>query len=304
MKWTTRTFVIWMALLVAAAFLPACSNDDTSSLTDPQTSSDAPQLPAMSTMVFNLDFFGLEAPEVSQQSIVTGKPDQELQTADSANRGNWINAFVRALFLQLLMYDALEEPVGAFALAIHSVPQQQDDGSWLWTYIFVEETIEYSVFLYGTPQDTYVDWRLEVSTNDPDFLLTHFVWFSGQTQNNDSGGYWQFFDPVFDGPALVAGSMAATPGVETVRIDWANPSRTEHRLTISVNGIGHEDEGDYIEFFESSFVGSITHYDAGEGLTSDITYYPDGSGSLTVPDYNNGERACWDQHQFDTDCPQ
>ena len=304
MKWTTRTFVIWMALLVAVSVLPACSNDNNSSPTDPQTSGDAPQLPAMSTMVFNLDFFGIETPAVSQQSIETGTPGQELQAAESANRTHWINAFVRALYVQLLMYDALEEPVGAFALAIHSIPQQQDDGAWLWTYIFVDEAVEYSVFLYGTPQDTYVDWRMEVSTNDPGFLLDHFVWFSGRTQNDESAGYWQFNDPVFDGPAFAAVSTASTPGVNTIRIDWQNPSATEHRLTITVNGTGHKDEGDYLEFFESSFVGSITHYDAGEGLTSDITYYPDGSGSLTVPDYNNGEQACWDQHQFDTDCPQ
>jgi hypothetical protein len=302
MKWTLKNITLWMALLIAAALLPACSTDSNSGLTDAQTSGDAPPLPEMSTMVFDLDFFGVEAPAVSEQSLVTGRPGDELQAADSANRSNWINAFVRALYLQLAMYDALEEPIGAFALAVHSVPQLQDDGSWLWTYIFVDDGVEYSIFLYGTPGDAWVDWRMEVSTNTPGFMLDHFVWFRGRTHNSDREGYWQFYDPVFKTPAQVAGTTGATPGVETVRIDWENPSRTEHRLTVTVNGAGHDDEGDYLEFFESSFVGSITHYDAGEGVTSDITYYPDGSGSLIVPDYNNGERACWDQQQFDVDC--
>ena len=29
----------------------------------------------------------------------------------------------------------------------------------------------------------------------------------------------------------------------------------------------------------------------------------DGSGSLRVPDYNDGVRACWDTNQFDVECP-
>lgn len=299
MKWTTRTFAIWMALIVAAAMLTACSSDNESGLLEPQPSDNPPALPSTSTMAFNVDFFGVNPSGVTPQEIAEGKPGPALQAVGAESRANWINAFVRALYVQLLMFDALDEPIGAFALAVHSVPQRQDDGSWLWTYIFVENGLEYSIFLYGTAHDTYVDWRMEVSTNDPDFLLDHFVWFGGRTHNDESEGYWQFYDPVFD-----AAAAASTPGTETVRIDYANPSRTEHRLTVTVNGAGRDDEGDYLEFFESSFMGSITHYDASEDILSDITYYRDGSGSLTVPDYNGGGQACWDENQFDTACPQ
>jgi hypothetical protein len=291
-----------MTLVLAAALLPACSQDDNSGLVDPGTSDQAPALPATSTMMFTVDFFGANPAGVTPQEIESGRPGPVLQTVGTDNRTHWINAFVRALYVQLLVFDALEEPIGAFALAAHSVPQKQDDGSWLWTYIFVEEGLEYSIFLYGTPSDTYVDWRMEVSTNDPDLLLDHFVWFGGRTWNDNSHGYWQFHEPATGTPVVTAGT--ATPGTESVRIDYANPSRTEHRLTVTVNGAGHVDEGDYLEFFESSFVGSITHYDASEDLQSDITYYPDGSGSMTVPGYNGGEQACWDQNQFDTVCPQ
>lgn len=291
-----------LTILIAVFLLPACS-DDNGNPALPEQNAGAPELPPMSTMVFTLDFFGVEPPDVGAQSIETGKPGAELYAADAANRANWINAFIRALFLQLVMFDALEEPIGAFALAIHSVPQAQEDGSYLWTYIFVEDGVEYSIFLYGTPQQDHVDWRMEVSTNDPDFLLDHFVWFEGEVNNDDDQGYWQFYDPILDSPAYVAGAGAATPGVQTFRIDWQNPSRTEHRLTVTANGVGHEDEGDYLEFFESSFLGMIEHYDASEGQLSDITWYPDGSGSITVPDYNNGEKACWDTQQIDTDCP-
>ena len=294
MKRTSKTLGMLMAMLLAAWLLPACSSEDNSNPMDAGDPADAPRLPAMSTMVFDLQLFDIEAPQVSRQSIETGTPDgQELHKAESADRTNFINAFVRVLYVQLLMYDALEEPVGAFALAIHSIPQKQDDGSWLWTYIFVDGGMEYSIFLYGTPDagGGYVDWRMEVSTNDPSNPLDHFVWFDGRSYEDDSQGYWQFYDPALPSPYASG------------RIDWQNPSSTEHRLTIEVNGPDHPDYGDTLEFFASSFVCTIDHYDASEDSRGNITINADGTGSLTVPDYNNGQKACWDTEQKDTDCP-
>jgi hypothetical protein len=295
MNRTKRSLGILAAILLAAWMLPACSGEENGAPLDPGYPAEAPELPAMSTMVFDLQFFNIDTPQVSQQSIETGKPSgDELQTAAAADRSNFINAFVRALFVQLLMYDALEEPVGAFALAVHSIPQPQEDGSWLWTYIFVENGMEYSIFLYGTPGPggEYVDWRMEVSTNDPTNTLDHFVWFDGRTHKNDTHGYWQFYDPTLPEPYTSA------------RIDWQNPSRTEHRLAVEINGPDHPDYGDTLEFFESSFLATIDHYDASEDQRGNITLREDGSGSLTVADYNNGETACWDTEQKDTVCPQ
>jgi len=295
MERTKKTLGILMAILLAAWMLPACSSDDNTNPMEPGYPADAPQLPAMSTMVFDLQIFNIEAPQVSQQSVETGKPaGGELQRTDSANRANFINAFIRILYVQLLMYDALEEPIGAFALAIHSIPQEQEDGSWLWTYIFVEDGLEYNIYLYGTADsgDEYVDWRLEVSTNDPFNTLDHFVWFDGRTYSDDSRGHWQFYDPSLPSPHTSA------------RIDWENPSKTESLLQIEVNGPDHPDFGDTLEFFESSFLATVNHYDAGEDQRGNITVHPDGSGSLTVPDYNDGAEACWDTEQKDTDCPQ
>ncbi len=296
-KQTLRQAGICLMVLLAVYMLPGCTPDNDP--VAPPEESTPPALPGISTMSMDLDFFGVAQPAVDQRSIVSGKPGPELQAVGAATRTNWINAVVRALFVHLLMFDALDEPVGAFAIAAHSIPQKQPDGSWLWTYIFVEEGAEYSIFLYGKPESDYVDWRLEVSTNVPEFTLDHFVWFAGRSQKDDSAVYWQFYEPVLDGPALTS---AATDGVESVRIDFENISSTEHRLTVTVNGAGQEDEGDYLEFYESATMGSIDHYDASKDISSNITYYSDGSGSLTVPDYNDGQQACWDTNQEDIDC--
>jgi hypothetical protein len=278
-----------LAGLFMWAALAGCSDDST---TRPDVDNNqAPALPAVSTMKFNLDFYGVQAPTVDAQSLETGRPsDAMLQTAAAGDHENWINAYVRAVFIYLTTFDMLEEPIGAFAYAIHSVPQKQSDGSYLWTYIFVDKEIEYSVFLFGTPKLDTVEWRMEVSSNNPAQVLNHFVWFTGESKRDDTGGYWQFYVPVDE-----------TNGVPVVRIDWVNGLH-EDTLTLTVNGAGLENEGDVLEFSDSKATGSIEYFDASENLTSSIIWHSDGSGSLTVPDYNGGAKACWDTEQRNVAC--
>jgi hypothetical protein len=300
MKRTTRTLTLALMLVLGLSLLAGCSDDSTITLpVDDQYPAGAPQLPSTSTMKVDLDFFGIETPSLDEGSLAQGTPSNELQATTSADHTNWINAFVRAIFVQLLMYDALEEPIGAFALAIHSIPQLQDDGSYLWTYIFVEDNVEYGIFLYGTPLTDRVAWRMEVSANHPEFMLDHFVWFDGIVMEDDSEGYWQFYEPVATPPAAAA--AAATDGTELIRIDWTN-SPAENSLRILVNAAGHVDEGDYLEIRETPTMGTAYHYDASENALSNITWFADGSGSITAPDYNDGIKACWDTQQRDVDC--
>jgi hypothetical protein len=266
-----------------------CSPDDAMSPSEPRAS--APELPPAWTMAIDLDFPAEERANPSADEIRSGRPGPALLAA-TADHHNWINAYVRAAFVLLLTYDHLEEPVAAFALAAHSVPQSQDDGSYLWTYIFVDQKtgVEYSIFLFGTPGDAAVAWRMEISSNDPAQPLDHFVWFDGESANDERSGYWQFYAP-----------SGTSEGTQTARIDWQNAHADRH-LTIAVNGEGLENEGDELEFRHAGGVSTIDYTDASAATTSNITWRADGSGSLTVPDYNGGETACWDTHQRDAAC--
>lgn len=287
MKRTTRALVIILMLAAGTYLLAGCSKDDTITGGKDETTT-APQLPPVSTMQMELDFFNIETPAVDAGALAKTTPGAYLgAAATEGDHSNWINAFVRALWVRLLVYDALEEPIHAFALAIHSVPQHQEDGSWLWTYIFVDGDVEYSIFLTGTPMTDRVAWRMEVSSNDPEMPLDHLLWFDGEAMRGENDGYWQFYD---------------VDGSPVIRIDYEN-SIAEHRLTLTNNNEGNPDEGDSVEFYASPTTGSITFYDASELLESDITWHSDGSGSLTFPDYNGGLTACWDTQQINTVCP-
>lgn len=282
-------FIFAAALLCDA--LSGCSND---SSTGPEAAKQTtpPALPSASTMKPALDFYGVETPTLDAQTLATGKPSDALR-ASAGDHSNFINAYVRAVFVLLGTYDLLDEPIGAFAVAIHSVPQKQDDSSYLWTYIFVDKETgaEYSVFLYGTPGDESVAWRMEVSSNDSGHPLDHFVWFTGESRRDETSGYWQFYTPVNE-----------TDGVEAVRVDWANSGKHESTLKLTVNGDGLENEDDTLTFKEGKDTSSIEYFDASADVTSNIIWRANGSGSIHVPDYNGGVMACWDQHQLNTTC--
>ena len=288
---------VCLVLLVALVGIQACSNDDPVSATQEES----PELPAMSTMTMDLSFF--EQAQVDQMSIEEGTPTQ-MMLAAAAGKDNFINAAVRVFYLQLTFWAALEAPVSAFAVALHSVPQHQSDGSWLWTYIFVEGDIEYGIFLYGIDAGDRTQWRMEVSTNNPSMPLDHFVWFAGEAMKDDTSGHWQFFEPIIAMSNFANASVTVeTPGVQSIRIDWLNAPGDVHQLTVLNNKPGSEEEGDNVVAFESPLMSYIEFTDVSVPEVHNITWYADGSGSIHVPDYNNGEKACWDTNQNDIACP-
>jgi len=299
MKRFATYMTLCLVVVVSSLSMTACSKDE--GLVVVGAGDSPPQLPSQSTMLMDLSFFGIEGmPSQSQMAASS----ESMAATSAGEKSNWIQAVVRAIFVHLTLYDVLEEPVAAFAIAIHSVPQPQDDGSYLWTYIFVDEGLEYSIFLYGLEVGNRVEWRMEVSSNNPDLPLDHFVWFDGESMKDESGGFWQFYVPAETSAALTG--LVATEGTEGVpvaRIDWVHNGSKDNALTVTNNHVGSEGEGDLLEFRELPHMGTIDFKDADTEEHHNITWYHDGSGSLTVPDYNSGEEACWDTMQNNTVCP-
>ena len=298
----TQSTLICMVMLAVILSLVGCSKDN------PVTAPDTPEqltLPSLSTMKIDVDFF--QSAQVDPQSVRLGKlVKSPIATSPAASKLNYLNAAVRVFFLNVVAYSALAEPVAAFATAIHSVPQYQPDGSWLWTYVFVDKNgSEYSIFLRGKRMDTYVAWSLEVSSNDPAMILDHFLWFEGQVQIDERSGYWQFYEPDSSATAAVtsfAASELATSGVQTVRIDWQTSSAVDRRLALLINKPDDPSEGSKLVFDETLEMATIEFYDASTDNSGEIIWYREGSGSIEWPDYKDGVKSCWDVWQNDIDC--
>lgn len=290
-----------IAILLTLFAMSGCSKDSSVKPAGPQ----APCLPSVNTMTADLSMF--ESASIEAQYVRSGKIGEvSLASVDPA-RLNFLNAAVRALYLKTVVYAGAVLPVAAFSAAIHSVPQHQADDSWLWTYIFVNETTQYDVLLNGKQMDGYVQWRMVVSDNDTSMALDHFLWFDGQVQNDRKSGYWQFYEPVVPGTNVGAASAAAavetpTPGVPCIRVDWQNNSWTDRQLSFLVNKVGAPAEGSTLTFSESLTQCSIVFYNSIDQSTGTIIWYPDGSGSIECPDYNGGVKGCWNALKLDIAC--
>lgn len=290
-----------LSVTLVVLTLAGCSDD---SITSPGSES-APELPPASTMSMDVSLF--DGAEVDAAALARGGYENLRLEAGMESKLNFLNAAIRVHFLNLVVCVALIEPVAAFALATQSVPQPQPDGSWLWTYIFVGDAAEYSVFLNGKHMGSYTEWAMEVSSTDPEDPFDHFLWFEGQVDIDGTSGYWQFYEPEDEPPAVMAasaGSALATPGIECIRIDWENTQDDEHELVFLVNKEGVPEEGTTLTYFDSPTVSSVEFYNAETQETGTITWYPDGSGSIEWPDYRYGDEYCWDTLQYNTDCPE
>jgi hypothetical protein len=295
-KMRKRLNIIGLMVLLAAFVLAGCSNENDPVAVEEQQ---APNLPSVETMKLDIAFF--ESAGLPPQAVETGKLDGPLAVTADGMHLNYLNAAVRVLYLDVVVFSALVEPVVAFQLAVRSVPQPQGDGSWLWTYIVVEGAKEYAIYLYGKDEGTYSSWRLEVSTNDPDMPLDHFTWFAGEVESDNSGGYWQFYEPEKE-PVSIASAALATPGAESIRIDWTENGMDGNSLILLVNKAGDPAEGSMLTFEEVPEHCSVEFYDAGSGDTGTILWRFDGSGYIEWPDFRNGTRSCWDNAQRDVDC--
>jgi hypothetical protein len=270
---TTRNKLRDKFLLLAAVSvlaLTGCSEDmPLGPIVDNESQAEAPVLPDASKLKIDLGFF-----------------EQGRDYDKIFARQNFFNAYLRALVVTAMTELVLAPPVGAFSLAVHTVPSHQPDGSWLWVYTCVNGADEAQVRLRGTIAADGVDWELRVSI--PQEGVEQELWFDGSTRDDGDVGLWTFYDFNLEGRPAVA-ELAWQYGAD----------ETYLRLT----ALYGEDEGDELEF---SVAGDEHRIDYDEGDSLDTWFIrwlaSDGSGSLRVPDYNGGAEACWDEEQYDVDC--
>ncbi len=263
MKRTPTLATSLLVILALLAGLGGCSSDDQTTAPTEQ----APTLPDPAQLSVNLDFF-------ADGAGLSGK---------AFGHQNFYNAYLRAVIVGATTDLVLAPPVAAFSLALHTVPNHQQDGSWIWVYTFVDGSDEAQVRLRGTLDGDAVIWEMRVSYGTVDQKL----WFDGSTQNEGDTGHWTFYD-------IEQGGMACAT------LDWTNDGDF-HQLTLAaLSGV---DAGDSLALARDGDDARIDFTDASAEATFFIRWNEaDGTGSLQVPDYNNGEEACWDENQWDVDC--
>lgn len=279
-----KTRLATLALL--ALFVPllaGCGKQPAS----PATSANAPPaVPPASSMNFD---FGNFFDQHGAAQVHAAYPNGVDATAA---KSNWINAVTRVVYINLTVADLFAAPVLALQAALHTEPVLGDDGWFTWTFSFNDKGHDITLRLRGRIDGAIVTWRMLVTDPQATPAMQDFVWFTGETRLQNDRGFWIFND------------RRNGEAVAVARIDWNNVSVRDRSLTFSNVETGSADLGDRLEYRVADAIASITFLDASTQASLDIRWNElDGTGSLTAPDYNNGERACWDEHQENRVCP-
>jgi len=264
-----RPLTILTCLILALA-IAGCSDDDNPTAPTEQ----APTLPDPELITFNFSFFD------------QGQDLEQNKSLDEYD--NFLNAYVRVALLEVVARIVMTPPVAAFSLALHTPPSLQDDGSWIWVYTHVDGDEQVQIRLRRLPLENGVEWELRVSVDGHQPELDNVIWFTGTTMDEGETGAWTFRD--LDDPAFpISGEIA-----------WGdNAAGRFLRFTC----LGGDDMGDRLEFQDADPMYTITFVDVDLDETSHIEWFADGHGSLTVPEYNDGEQACWDTDLQNMVCP-
>ena len=242
----------------------------------------APPLPPDESMEVDLSAFGVESVNPIPQANNISAPGK-----------NYANAVLRATAINTSIIAALATPTALFKLAKNSEPVEQKDGSWLWSYNMKYGVYTLNANLSGVVNGKKTYWSMKVSNDSPGLKIKDFEWYAGISMENNTSGSWQFFDlntPEEHNP--------------TVKIDWVMQLVLK-KAELNLENVDNLSEylGDVLTYNATPETASMVYHDISEKENWDITWdTKTGTGSLKVPKYNNGEKACWDAQKQDVKC--
>lgn len=233
----------------------------------------APNLPPTESVNLDLEFF-------------ESNTSPALSAAAGSNL-NFLNAYLRAAYLNVAVVSAITPPYMVLSLALHSAPTKVGEDSYVWVYTWQEINQPHEIRLLGTVHGNVVDWELSILLPDEDPQL----WFYGQSRTDRDEGFWIFRDFTRD------------TNLEVLRIDWDLTRENRASLVFLNIDAGSENKGDRLSYLVVGANRSIEFFDLSTGMTWDVEWNEENrSGSLRVPDYNDGSRACWDTDLMDVAC--
>lgn len=266
----------WASIaLMGMIFMVSCK-DNPSSFSD-----EPPTIPPIGSMEVDLSAFEDEG---SQQEAAN-----QVFAEDSTS--NFKQAAFRALIMKVVVEINLAIPRALLEAAAYSDAELNDDEEWVWSYSKTTGEETYEVRLVASREgDDQVNWKLFVTNSE--LRLENRLFFEGITNNDGSEGSWTYYDLQNTQPE------GAVSGVE-----WQVNGEDDVQLKLEVLSDRNENLGDYIEYAFDGTVKHAVYFNAGEEATTEIQWNVEThEGYLIAPEYNQGEKACWNSELVNTAC--
>ncbi len=269
-----KLLALTLLLVLTASILSTCKKDN----------GKAPVLPPLESLT--IDFTNFATLKKSANTIADTK---------GTNNSNWEFAATVAGIWKGILTTTLAVPVSAFKLAIDQDPVFLSNKTWQWSYSVSAVGITYKARLTGQLSGTDVLWKMYV-TREGTGGFTEFVWFSGTSKVDGSGGQW------------ILNESAAVPEA-FLQIDWTKTDATvgSVKYTFVKNNDAHK--GGYIEygltsgalnaFYNIHYFNEVKFSDVNvEWNTTTFNGRVKSLDYLTPP----GTWFCWDSNKVNTTC--
>lgn len=268
-------FLILLFVLNLACFLISCGSDN------PAGSGDtAPDIPPSGTMTIDLSTF-FQSGTVPVTHALYG------------SNQNFATAFITVTFVNVFVVLGLSAPVAVTGAALSVDPTLEDDGKFHWVYSQTVQGSTVTAELTAEVVGSQVHWEMTITGQIGSTQYDNFLWYEGDGNGQGTVGSWQFYDP-----------SQPDNQVQFIKVEYQYNSETDRTLTFTNNHPGDPGEGSTITYVVDGESVSMTVFRADLDKTVEVSWNrTTGEGYIIAPDYNNGEKACWDENQEDVTCP-
>jgi hypothetical protein len=267
-----------VGLIGSLLWLAACEKDPIGS------KSPKPDLPPQSSMAVDLQMFNSNAglAKTGADPTAIGK--------------NFVAARLTVGAINLAVLAHMSVPVLTFGAALSQQPALKNDGKWHWVYSVSNNAgQQFKADLAGWIDESAraSRWEMRITTAGLGAPLNNFLWYTGSAALNNGSGQWDIYD-------------AAQPSssVKVVHIDWDHPSADKATLKFTLVKPLVPENGDVLTYKADGNSRMVTYFDKSENTTLEIFWDAvTNAGYLIAPNYNNGQKSCWDGQLNDTSCP-
>jgi len=250
---------------------------------------EGPPLPSLATMQADFALFA-----TAHQALSPGKADE----LEGNPKANFNNAALRVGLLNAWIAAAVSGPAFVWGTAMLADPVWEN-GKWTWDFEASWDQHKYASVLSAwfennRKEGVWLDLEMEVTCTACKVPTDQYLWYTGTFNTDGNEGTWEFFNP-----------QIALENQTFVTVDYKIDDPTHKELTFTNTRLdGHEDSGDVITYKLAGDIAHVSVHDESKGIDYTAEWsVTTTAGWLQVPDYNGGEKACWDAQRINMDCP-
>lgn len=276
MKRNSINQALGAALIAAHLFMTACDKNPADSDTPQQ-----PALPPQSSITLDLGAFN--------QALAKGQADA------TAVGQNFITARLTVAVINLSVATILAVPTATFAAALSQQPVLKADGKYHWIFVVNDGAKSFQADLAGwiDVPATEAVFEMRITTTGVTPALSNYLWYEGRAKLDNKTGYWEIYD-----------ALRPASAIKVLRIDWQAQDATHATLELAAVEPGVPTFGDKVTYNVNGASRSVIYKDASENSTVTIAWdETTKAGSISAPNYNGGNKACWDEKLDDVTCP-